>query len=149
MTVTTARPTRHDPGTLITAALFAKLAARVELDAKVDADLAERIVGQALVFLLACARSPETPLAPSREVDHGWHAFILHTREYAEFCDRVAGRFIHHVPEEPGADRASAAARTDRTAEFIRDSGLPVDDELWPAGGAACSAHCHRCCGGH
>jgi hypothetical protein len=80
MTVTTAQPTRHDPQTLVPAALFAKLVARVERDAKVDRERAERIMRQALAFLLACARNPETPLAPSREVDHGWHAFILHTR---------------------------------------------------------------------
>jgi hypothetical protein len=150
MTVTTAQPTRHDPETLVPAALFAKLVTRVERDAKVDRERAERIMRQALAFLLACARNPETPLAPSREVDHGWHAFILHTREYADFCDRVAGRFIHHAPEEPGADRAPAAARTEMTAEVIRRTGLPVDEELWPAGGAACSANCERCCsGGH
>jgi hypothetical protein len=150
MTVTTAQPTRHDPETLVPAPLFAKLVARVERDAKVDRERAGRIMRQALAFLLACARNPETPLAPSREVDHGWHAFILHTREYADFCDRVAGRFIHHAPEDPDADRARAAARTEMTAEVIRRTGLPVDEELWAIGQAACSANCERCCsGGH
>jgi hypothetical protein len=150
MTVTTTQPTLYDPETLVPAALFAKLAARVERDAKVDRERAERIMRQALAFLLACARNPETPLAPSREVDHGWHAFILHTREYAAFCTEVAGEFIHHAPEDPGADRAQAAARTEMTAEVIRRTGLPVDEELWAAGQAACSANCERCCsGGH
>ena len=150
MTVTTARPTLYDPETLVPAALFAKLAARVERDAKVDREHAERIMRQALAFLLACARNPETPLAPSREVDHGWHAFILHTREYAEFCDRVAGEFIHHAPEDPETDRAETVARNEMTADVMRRSGLPVDEELWAAGQARCSANCERCCsGGH
>jgi hypothetical protein len=150
MTVTTAQPTRHDPETLVPAALFAKLVARVERDAKVDRERAERIMRQALAFLLACARNPETPLSPSREVDHGWHAFILHTREYADFCTRVAGQFIHHAPEDPGADRARAAARTEMTADVIRRTGLPVDEELWSIGQGACSANCEKCCsGGH
>jgi hypothetical protein len=150
MTVTTAQPTLCTPETLIPATLFAKLVARVERDAKVDRDRAERIMRQALAFLLACARNPETPLAPSREVDHGWHAFILHTREYADFCSRVAGHFIHHAPEDPGADRARAAARTEMTAEVMRRTGLAVDDELWAVGQGACSADCGRCCsGGH
>jgi hypothetical protein len=151
MTVTTQQPVRYDPESLIPAPLFARLAARVERDAHVDRERAERIMRQALAFLVACARNPDTPLAPSRDVDHGWHAFILHTREYADFCARLAGRFIHHAPEEPDADRAQAMARTDLTAELMRRTGLPVDEELWPSGGAECSANCEKCCsgGGH
>jgi hypothetical protein len=151
MTVTTAQPTLYDPETLVPAALFDKLAARVERDAEVDRERAERIMRQALAFLLACARNPEIPLAPSRAVDHGWHAFILHTREYADFCARVAGHFIHHAPEEPGGERVDAVARNAKTTEVMRRSGLPVDEDLWDVGLAACSANCERCCsgGGH
>ena len=105
---------------------------------------------QALAFLVACARNPETPLAPSKAVDHGWHAFILHTREYADFCARVAGHFIHHAPEDPGGGRVDAVARNATTTEIMRRTGLPVDDELWDVGQASCSANCERCCsGGH
>jgi hypothetical protein len=151
MTVTTQRPARYDPESLIPATLFDRLVTRVERDAKVDRERAERIMRQALVFLLACARNPDTPLAPSREVDHGWHAFILHTREYADFCARLAGHFIHHAPEDPSTDRADTAAKAELTAELLHRTGLPVDEELWPAGGANCSANCERCCsgGGH
>jgi len=31
-------------------------------------------------------------------VDELWHTFVIFTREYAAFCDRVAGQFMHHVP---------------------------------------------------
>ena len=151
MTVTTAQPTLYDPETLVPAALFTKLAARVERDAKVDREHAERIMRQALAFLVACARNPEVPLSPSKAVDHGWHAFILHTREYADFCGRIAGHFIHHAPEDPGGERVDAVARNERTVEVMRRSGLPVDEELWDVGLAACSANCEKCCsgGGH
>lgn len=148
MTVTTAQPNLCDPETLVPAALFAKLVARVERDAKVDRVRAERIMRQALAFLIVCARDPHTPLSPSRAVDHGWHAFILHTREYAEFCARVAGHFIHHAPEDPGGERAAALERTAMTVEVMRRSGLPVDEELWDVGRASCSADCQRCCSG-
>lgn len=152
MTVTTAQPTLtlDDIETLVPAGLFIRLTARVERDAKVDRERAERIVRQALAFLVACARNPRIALAPSKEVDHGWHAFILHTREYADFCARVAGHFVHHAPEDPGGGRVHAAARNAATTEVMRRTGLPVDEELWDAGQAACSANCERCCsGGH
>ncbi|MFI9645983.1 hypothetical protein ACIHAA_06750 [Streptomyces sp. NPDC052040] len=36
-------------------------------------------------------------MAPSRIVDEGWHALILHTAMYAELCERL-GSFVHHYP---------------------------------------------------
>jgi hypothetical protein len=36
---------------------------------------------------------------PSKVVDEAWHAFILHSREYTQFCDRAFGRYLHHAPD--------------------------------------------------
>ena len=41
------------------------------------------------------------PLAPGPWEDLFWHAFILHTVDYEEFCTRHFGYFIHHVPTDP------------------------------------------------
>jgi hypothetical protein len=35
----------------------------------------------------------------SSDVDNLWHSFILFTKEYAGFCDKYIGFFIHHMPE--------------------------------------------------
>jgi len=35
---------------------------------------------------------------PSKPIDGIWHAAILYTKDYADFCQEVAGRFIHHAP---------------------------------------------------
>ena len=47
-------------------------------------------------------------LRPSRKVDLAWHAFILHTRDYADNCRSELDFFVHHAPEAPpngnGAD---------------------------------------------
>lgn len=37
---------------------------------------------------------------PSQVVDDAWHAFILFTRGYQQFCHRAFGRFLHHTPAE-------------------------------------------------
>lgn len=37
---------------------------------------------------------------PSQVVDDAWHAFILFTRAYDQFCSRAFGRFLHHTPAE-------------------------------------------------
>ena len=37
---------------------------------------------------------------PSKVVDDAWHEFLLYTQEYAHFCKRAFGRFLHHTPTE-------------------------------------------------
>ena len=76
-----------------------------QLEAK-DADLVERGFRQ---FFMACARSDGKYVAmPSKAVDACWHALILDTKSYAEWCERTLGRFLHHVPAERlGSDAAA------------------------------------------
>ena len=33
-----------------------------------------------------------------QEIDDMWHTFILFTKEYAEFCQKYFGEFMHHAP---------------------------------------------------
>jgi hypothetical protein len=127
------------PRELISPGLFSKLTHRVMADAGRDHDTSERIVEQALIFLVACARYPDGHLSPSETVDAGWHAFILHTADYAEFCDRIAGRFIHHRPSDPGTAAAGQQA-IGVTIAAMRDAGLPVDPGLWVP-----RAECSQC----
>jgi hypothetical protein len=42
---------------------------------------------------------------PSKIVDEYWHEFILHTENYALFCEKALGRFIHHKPASASTDQ--------------------------------------------
>lgn len=52
-----------------------------------------------LIHLRAGSRNVEMP---SRAVDALWHAFILDTRAYDEFCRVAFGHFLHHIPAHRG-----------------------------------------------
>ena len=39
-------------------------------------------------FLYLLAKYPNTLLPPSQEMDEVWHAHILHTRDYRNFCEQ-------------------------------------------------------------
>ena len=143
---------------LISAALFSRLVSRIMDEENVSREYAERIMDQALAFLTACALNPSAGLSPSETVDVGWHTFILYTREYAAFCEQVAGRFIHHTPNddancgqkprtEDHAAEGLAQTKTmaiGATVNAIRAAGLPVDIDLWVSAGD-CS-QCHAGC---
>lgn len=82
--------------TLVSAPLFDRLVHRIACTERLPRAFAVRIMDQALAFLAACAADPGSRLSPSALVDVGWHTFLLHTREYIEFCDRGRGRL--HPP---------------------------------------------------
>lgn len=112
--------------------------------------LAERILDQALGFLHLVALSPGRTFCPSETVDIGWHAFLLHTREYAAFCERVNGQFIHHNPTDLDiiVPRTGGAAAT---VGAMKTKGLAVDEMLWAVvgdcdGDGSCDAS--SVCGG-
>jgi hypothetical protein len=136
-----------DPGSLLSPEVTERLARRITIDHPgIDEPLAQRIVAQTAAFLAASGHAPGQSLAPSKLVDVGWHSFILHTVDYADFCRRVAGRFIHHVPtDEPTAIPGGPAEARDRTLTAITAAGYTVDTELWPelADCSQCHAGCH------
>jgi hypothetical protein len=69
---------------------------------------AEELFREMLKWLYLCSRGmtaqPEVVtcvMYPEIEkIDWMWHTFLLFTWDYAEFCERYFGFFLHHVPVE-------------------------------------------------
>lgn len=103
-------------------------------------------MNQTLAFLGTCAVNPGKALVPSSTVDIGWHMFILHTEDYAKFCHDIAGRFIHHVPDDSRDAPERSSRRCDvraRTLEAIESAGYALDHELWMFTAGNCGS-CHE-----
>ncbi|WP_216587787.1 glycine-rich domain-containing protein [Streptomyces brasiliscabiei] len=133
---------------LIDDQLWNRLVDGIVKDESMERPLAERIMDQTLAFLTLCARSEsKTGYSPSPLVDIGWHKFILYTREYAVFCDKLTGKFIHHEPSDvPGVDYGTGNIA--RTVVALKAHGISVDEPLWAntghgeCGGGACGTNC-------
>lgn len=67
-----------------------------------DQQRIEQATGDYRVYLQEIAAGGR--VEPTPDVDEVWHAHILHTRRYAEDCDRMFGAFLHH---DPAADQAA------------------------------------------
>jgi len=105
-------------------------------------------------FLTLMAKYPDETIAPSKDVDRFWHAHILDTLKYAEDCERVFGRFVHHFPyfgmrgEEDARNLAVAAERTRALHE--QEFGLPAGEKAAFCGATLEAAFCgaaHAFCG--
>jgi hypothetical protein len=64
----------------------------------ISQDDAHKLFDDMKRFLCLCGTQPG-PFAPPEPIDECWHHFILFTRDYASFCERHFGRFIHHLPK--------------------------------------------------
>ncbi|MFD4412612.1 glycine-rich domain-containing protein [Streptomyces sp. NPDC058246] len=105
---------------------------------------AKRIADQAVAFLVTVATATVT-MVPSDDVDLGLHALILHTKEYAELCEKYAGRFLHHNPVLGGGARDPEKVAA--SAHAMKAAGFTVFDDLWTVNGAnlaQCDSDCGR-----
>ena len=79
---------------------------------------AEEIFQEMLKWLYLGSRCTADPQATAEcvmteeieKIDWMWHTFLLFTHDYAAFCDRYFGFFLHHVPEDEGDEPASPEA---------------------------------------
>ncbi len=131
--------------------LFGRLVRRVVKDHSIAFEQAELIIDGALGFLKLCGDHPDQRFAPSPEVDIGWHTFLLYTYGYQEFCQRVAGRFIHHEPNDQSGKSFDGLNRKE-TAAFMKERGVSFNQALWsiqadggPDGCWACGCKCRGC----
>ncbi|MEV5351910.1 hypothetical protein [Streptomyces sp. NPDC052693] len=135
-----------DPAALVAPEVTDRLIRRITTDhPEITEATARRIVGQTAAFIAASGKQPGQSLAPSKLVDYGWHAFILHTVDYTRFCEQVVGRFVHHVPTDEDDEMPDGAQATrERTLAAIAAAGYTVDEELWPD--MADCTQCHAGC---
>lgn len=71
-------------------------------------------LGGSRVRLHARRRLLVTP--PMAALDEMWHCFVLYTQDYAEFCSRFFGHFIHHGPVTL-AEKTRARRRMEKDPE--------------------------------
>lgn len=72
---------------------------------------------------------------PSKIVDEAWHEFILFTKDYAEFCKKALGKFLHHTPSSAMSDGTSLETAIQNAWRIAchRSELNPVDTSDLPA----------------
>jgi len=123
-----------------------ELVERFENKLKLKNVEAKLLFADLLQFLFLCGSNlGRGPLAPPPKIDDAWHEFLMFTGQYADFCYKYFGGFIHHVPQnraqkalKRGFRRAARAAELAH-AEFGQLSSNWDIVEL---------SDCEQCCDG-
>jgi hypothetical protein len=91
-------------------------------------------------FIALCATTPD-PLGLSRKIDQAWHTFILLTKDYAKFCDKYCGRYIHHTPSDPFGVGKDYLAERRKTYDLAHAMFGPLSSN-WNDSPAGCTHNC-------
>ncbi|WP_370412942.1 hypothetical protein [Streptomyces fradiae] len=142
MTVAPEKPVALRRGRdLVCPELFDRLTAFCVEEYRLDADMAGRIMNEALAFLWTMGTTGKGEvMAPSLDVDPAWHTFMLHSQEYADWCQEHFGRFLHHAPNS----KTRTTGLMLDVMDLIRGAGFEVDRSLW---GFAADCNAPACCG--
>lgn len=101
-------------------------------------DLAPEYIDRAIFALkqyyAVAMLDPANAHAVSSPIDPFWHFHILHTKQYMEFCERVVGEYMHHIPLDHSKYAQVENVRTlyEYTIDVLRRIFSFVDHELWP-----------------
>lgn len=139
---------------LISNELWGRMTRRLARDKGYSLAIAERNLDRALGFLWLCGQLSNVDLSPTEEEDDGWHVFLHYTRDYAEFCHRVCGRFIHHNPSDvPGVEYHSPGDALSLRIAAMEQHNISVAGTMpwlvdYRMGVAGCSMACQgvKCC---
>ena len=78
---------------------FPGLVERIQKDLSLNEKEAFQLFQDMLMFLYLCGtNTSKLKYSPPFLIDEAWHIFILFTEEYASFCQKYFGDFIHHRP---------------------------------------------------
>lgn len=86
-------------------------------------------------------------VVPTKNADKIWHAHILHTREYMEFCRAVFGvDYVHHNPglKEGTPEFERAVVKTQRLNESM--GKYTIDTDYFGGNQAEPLTECSSCC---
>lgn len=119
---------------------FSRVKARMNVDCPTAPENMERFEREVKRFLALVVLEGGYYVVSER-VDALWHYFVLHTQEYRDFCAKVYGSFLHHVPILP-EEKARWGADYLRTKEtYAKHFGAPPAD-LWGEHDLICWGGC-------
>lgn len=63
-------------------------------------------------------------VCPTPDVDQVWHDHILHTKKYAEHCQIIFGKFLHHHPfaNNDEKDQSTSKMLSDLGPQYFGDN---------------------------
>ncbi len=101
-----------------------------EKEYKWSLNYAQRVGKEYARFL--SLRAQNSQLSPSDDVDRMWHQHILNTQHYADYCNKIAGKFVHHDPTQANDQNLRKVRLANTILSYHQKYGKDSEDaEIW------------------
>lgn len=103
--------------------------ARICKELGVTPEVATGIFEDVKRFLYLAGQNVTHDMIPTPTIDEGWHAFIMFTQDYREFCQEYFGAFVDHTAHrvnEPRCPREDLIPTIDTMHQIF--GGLPSEN---------------------
>lgn len=120
---------------------FSSVRSRMNVDFPTPEDKMDEYEREVKRFFGLIALDGSNGHVVSEKIDALWHYFVLHTREYSKFCQKVFGNYIHHVPILPDQKHTLADAYLKTRDAYTRFFG-PPPKHLWGDNEQICWGGC-------
>lgn len=106
----------------------------IELETISDGADREAVIFALKQYYAIAMLDPANGHAVSDVVDPLWHAHMLFSEEYEQFCRAVIGEYMHHTPflKDDGVMRTKVRRLYDYTLLRLRECFSHVDERMWP-----------------
>jgi len=111
---------------------IAPVLTRFQMEEHVEAAATRRLWRELVRFLMMVAHAGEQGYGMHGPADKLWHHFVLHTEPYQAFCDRHAGRFLHHHPGTSQQGSTWQAGYLRFLVDYRTVFGEAPPDDIWP-----------------
>lgn len=94
-------------------------------------------------FLYLIAINSDKMVVPwTQDLDDLWHEHILDTQKYADDCQKIFGKFIHHNPHVPKGSSKHSTAFNDTKKMYKEAFKEKADKKKSGSSGSGCGAGC-------
>ena len=76
-------------------------------------------------------RNINSNLSPSDDIDKFWHAHILNTKSYYDYCIKKFGKIIHHNPNDSLDEKARKIRYYNTLIEYTKVFGELKNTKIW------------------
>lgn len=101
-------------------------------------------VNESMLNYLDRAAESKDSISPDKLQDEAWHNFMLHSKDYVNFCKERYGHYIHHVPT--GMNRDPFATKVQQLLEIKKNrqlAGKDCESSVDACGKHLCSSDCN------
>lgn len=111
---------------------FSRIGLLVQRQHKHSLDEINLMIDEYKKYIFLVTKYPNIGIPMSSRVDDIWHAHIVSTHNYQDFCNQIAGRYINHIPVINDDEVNALSERYINNTRVLMEKYFGINEHFWP-----------------